>query len=65
MTNPCRDGDPDAPAARQFLERVDELAQQVADIATQENALNERLFALYDLTEAERFLVETDERARS
>ena len=57
--------EPGAPAARQFVERVDELAQQVADIATQETALNERLFALYDLTEAERFLVETDDRGRS
>jgi len=57
--------EPGAPAARQFIERVDELAQQVAGIATQENAVNESLFALYGLTEAERFLVETDAGGRS
>ena len=56
--------EPASPAARQFVERVQELAVQVADIAEQEAALNERLFALYDLTEAERFLVETDDRGR-
>lgn len=57
--------EPGVPAARQFIERVDALGQQVADIAALESAINERLFALYDLTEAERFLVETDERGRS
>lgn len=51
--------EPGLPAARQFIERVDALTQQVADIAVQENHMNECLFALYGLTEAERFLVET------
>jgi hypothetical protein len=51
--------EPGVPAASQFIERVDALAQQVADIAAQESAINEGLFALYGLTEAERFLVET------
>jgi hypothetical protein len=51
--------EPGSPAARQFIERVDALAQQVADIAARENHMNECLFALYGLTEAECFLVET------
>ena len=56
--------EPGGPAARQFIERVDALAQQVAEIAAQENAINESLFTLYNLNEAERFLVEIDERGR-
>jgi hypothetical protein len=61
----CPPSEPDVPAARQFIQRVDALAQQVAEIAAQENAVNESLFALYGLTEAERFLVETDGGGRS
>jgi hypothetical protein len=53
--------EPSAAAARQFIERVDALSQQVGEIAALESAINERLFELYDLTDAERFLVETDE----
>ena len=56
--------EPGGPAARQFIERVDELAQQVADIAARDRAINESLFTLYNLTEAERFLVETDRLGR-
>ena len=55
----------DVPAARQFIQHVDALAQQVAEIAAQESAVNESLFALYGLTEVERFLVETDGAGRS
>ena len=51
--------DPGTPTARQFIERVDALAQQVEEIAAQEHHMNERLFALYNLSESERFLVET------
>jgi hypothetical protein len=56
--------EPASPAARQFVERVRELAEQVTSIAEKEGALNQRLFVLYGLTEAERFLVETDDRGR-
>jgi hypothetical protein len=53
-----------SPTARQFIERVDALGQQVAELAAQEGAINEFLFALYGLSEAERFLVETDKPRR-
>ncbi len=56
--------EPQAPAARQFVDRVDALLNQVADIAAQESAINEKLFTLYGLTEEERLLVEIDQRGR-
>jgi hypothetical protein len=53
----------DTPAATQFLERVAALLADVANIETEERALNELLFELYELSPAERNLVE-NERAR-
>ncbi len=48
----------DAPPARQFIERVDELKRVVAEIATAETVMNGRLYDLYGLTPRERRLVE-------
>ncbi len=48
----------DAPAARQFIERVDALKAAVAEIAEAEAAMNDRLYDLYALTPRERRLVE-------
>ena len=50
----------DKPAARQFVERVDALARETSATASEEQAMNERLYALYGLTNAERLLVENE-----
>lgn len=56
----------DSPAARQFIERVRELAAETRAIAEEERAMDEVLFRLYGLTAEERALVEneTSRRAR-
>jgi hypothetical protein len=48
------------PAARQFREKVAALAAETTAIAAEEQALNERLYALYGLNGAERLLVENE-----
>ena len=53
-----RPSEPDAPAARQFLERVNELVTLVTEIEAEEHALSEILYDLYALTREERQLVE-------
>jgi SAM-dependent methyltransferase len=50
----------DKPAARQFVERVHALARETSAIASEEQAMNERLYTLYGLTDAERLLVENE-----
>jgi hypothetical protein len=52
------------PGAQQFAERVAALATEIAAIEAEEQAMNERLFALYGLTMQERLLVENDALAR-
>ncbi len=46
-------------AATQFIERVNRLAQETLAISAGERDMNERLFALYDLSAEERLLVES------
>ena len=46
-----------APAARQFVDKVAELAAATDAIAAQESAMNDLLFDLYGLTDEERLLV--------
>lgn len=53
-----------SPAATQFVQRVGELAAEVAAIDAEERAMNERLYELYALTTQERVLVERDMAAR-
>ena len=53
----------DAPAVAQFLDRVAALAEEIAAIETDERAMNELLYELYQLSPEERNLVE-NERAR-
>lgn len=48
------------PAARQFREKVAALATETTAIAAEEQAMNERLYALYGLSGAERLLVENE-----
>ena len=50
----------DAPAARQFIERIGILAAECAGIDAEERALREMLFNLYRLSPNERNLVEND-----
>ncbi|WP_137045427.1 DNA methyltransferase [Pseudolabrys sp. FHR47] len=55
----------DAPAATQFIERVADLAEEVAAIEADERALNEILYDLYALTPDERNLVENEPGRRN
>ena len=48
----------DSAAAKQFIDRVADLAAEVTAIEAAERAMNERLYQLYALTEDERLLVE-------
>lgn len=48
------------PAATQFISRVQELAEQTKDLEDGEQAMNQLLAELYELTPAERVLVEND-----
>jgi hypothetical protein len=50
----------DAPAAAQFIERVADLADEVAAIEADEHALNETIYGLYRLSPDERNLVENE-----
>src|SRR5690606_17653582 len=45
-------------AATQFIDKVDDLAATVREIARNESEMNERLYVLYGLTPDERELVE-------
>lgn len=49
----------DSPAATQFIERVERLRTETEAIENCERELNERLFALYNLSAEERLLVES------
>lgn len=49
----------ESPAAIQFIERVDALEAETREIEEGEREMNERLFALHDLTVEERLLVES------
>lgn len=53
-----------APAAAQFVERVEALADETAAIEAAEDAMNERLSALYGLSDEERLLVDNDKSGR-
>lgn len=55
----------DAPAADQFLKRVEALAAATDEIEQGEREMNELLFRLYALTPEERFLVENDRTRRA
>ena len=55
----------ETPAARQFIDQVAELAADTAAIVDAEQAINLRLFELYQLSDAERVLVENNETARA
>lgn len=52
-----------SPAARQFIEKVNELAAENAAIATEEAEMNALLYRLYRLSDDERSLVENDRKA--
>jgi hypothetical protein len=54
----------EAPAARQFVERVAALAAEIAAIDSDERALNGQLYDLYNLSPAERNLVENQRQRR-
>lgn len=54
----------DSPAARQFMEKVAELAAEAAAIREAEAAMNEALYGLYKLTPDERAHIEKDCAAR-
>jgi hypothetical protein len=54
----------DTPPARQFVERVEALAQETAAIETAEAEMNDLLYRLYDLSEDERELVENERLRR-
>ena len=56
--------DHDSPGARQFIERVQALAEQTAALETAEAEMNELLYRLYALTEEERELVENERLRR-
>jgi hypothetical protein len=56
--------DPILPGAQQFAERVAALTAEIAAIEAEEQAMNERLFAVYGLTMQERLLVENDAGVR-
>ena len=56
--------EPSAPAARQFVEKVRELMDNRAAILDRESAMNDLLYALYDLPPNERELVERDRATR-
>lgn len=53
----------EAPAARQFVAKVDALAAENAALATEEAEMNDLLYRLYRLTDDERALVEKDRAA--
>ena len=53
-----------APAAQQFVERVEALADETAAIEAAEDAMNERLGALYGLSDEERLLVDNEKAGR-
>lgn len=52
-----------SPAARQFIEKVAELAAECAAIAGEEAEMNALLYRLYRLSDDERTLVENDRKA--
>jgi hypothetical protein len=52
------------PPAMQFVERVADLRAEIAAIEAEEEAMNEKLYALYNLTTEERLLVEKEMAAR-
>ncbi len=52
-----------SPAARQFVEKVNELAAESAAIAIAEAEMNALLYRLYDLSDDEQTLVENDRKA--
>ena len=54
-----------APAAAQFMERVAALSTEIAAIETDERALNEILYDLYELSPDERNLVENEPGRRN
>jgi hypothetical protein len=54
----------DTPPARQFVERVQALADETAAIETAEAEMNALLYRLYDLSEDERELVENERLRR-
>lgn len=56
--------DHDSAAARQFIERVQALAEQTAAVESAEAEMNALLYRLYDLTEEERELVENERLRR-
>jgi hypothetical protein len=51
-----------SPTAVQFMARVQELAEQTSALEQGEQAMNDLLAELYELTPAERMLVENDRR---
>lgn len=53
----------EAPAARQFIAKVDALAAENAALATEEAEMNDLLYRLYGLSDDERALVEKDRAA--
>ncbi|MGH6768059.1 MAG: hypothetical protein ACRECO_03445 [Xanthobacteraceae bacterium] len=55
----------DSPAAAQFIDRVEALAEEVAAIEADERALNETLYTLYRLSPEERNLVENEHGRRN
>lgn len=57
--------DHDTPAARQFVERVEALADQTAAIETAEGQMNALLYRLYALTDEERELLENERLRRA
>jgi hypothetical protein len=54
--------DPGSQAAKQFLDRVAALSRECAAIVTEERAMNERLYELYNISADERLLVESGRR---
>lgn len=56
--------DHDNPAARQFVGRVQALAERTASIEMAEHDMNELLYRLYDLSDEERELVENERLRR-
>ena len=56
---------PELAAARQFIERVNDLLRETEAIRAQEREMNNALYVLYNLTEDERLLIEKDCAARA
>ena len=61
----CYPSGMDMPAAKQFIERVDELLSDTLKIRDLEQDMNEALYELYGLSEDEKLLIEKDCAARA